>query len=199
VIDGGYLQSTTSKNLFILLLLLPLVVGCGKDAIDSIHVPGCDGGCGQAGCNADGGSWPAEFAALEDEVLTRVNDIRHAGASCANDRFGPVPALSMNAALRQSARCHSLDMATQNYFTHESKDGRSPWTRMTNAGYHGFPAAENIAAGYGDARSVMNGWMASPGHCRNIMLSTATEIGIGFAFSSQSDYRTYWTQDFGRR
>jgi len=31
------------------------------------------------------------------------------------------------------------------------------------------------------------------------MLSTATEIGVGFAFSSQSDYRTYWTQDLGRR
>jgi len=180
--------------------MLLLAAGCGKDAIDSIHLPGCDGGgCAGAGCIADGGSWPAEWAALEDEVLTRVNDIRLAGASCANDRFGPVPALSMNAALRQAARCHSLDMGNQNYFTHDSKDGRSPWTRMANAGYHGFPAAENIAAGYGDARSVMNGWMASPGHCRNIMLSTATEIGVGFAFYSQSDYRTYWTQDFGRR
>lgn len=192
------MQSRISKNQFILILLLPLVVGCGKDVVDAIHPTGCDA-CVGAACNGDGGSWPAEWVALEDEVLTRVNDIRAAGASCAGDRFGPVAPLTMNVALRQSARCHSLDMGTQNYFTHDSKDGRSPWTRMANAGYHGYPTAENIAAGYGDAHSVTNGWMASPGHCRNIMLSTSTEIGIGFAFSPQSDYRDYWTQDFGRR
>jgi uncharacterized protein YkwD len=193
------LRSRISKFLFIL-FLLPLAMGCGKEAIDSIHALGCDGGgaC-EAGCNAATGTWPAEWAALEDEVLTRVNEIRLAGASCANERFAPVPALSMNAALRLAARCHSLDMGSQNYFTHESKDGRSPWNRIANAGYRGSPTAENIAAGYGDARSVMNGWMTSPGHCRNIMLPNSTEIGIGYAFSSRSDYRTYWTQDFGRR
>jgi uncharacterized protein YkwD len=105
----------------------------------------------------------------------------------------------MSSELRQAARCHSLDMATQNYFSHDSLDGHSPWTRIANAGYRGSPTAENIAAGYPNATSVMNGWMSSAGHCVNIMNANSNEIGIGFASSSGSTYRTYWTQDFGKR
>jgi uncharacterized protein YkwD len=128
-----------------------------------------------------------------------VNQIRANGAACPTGQYGPAQALSMNAELRQAARCHSLDMATQNYFSHTSMDGRSPQARIRNAGYRGLTIAENIAAGYPDARSVVDGWMGSAGHCTNIMQPSLSETGIGYARSASGSYRTYWTQDFGRR
>jgi uncharacterized protein YkwD len=111
----------------------------------------------------------------------------------------PVPALVMEAKLRQAARCHSLDMGQHNYFSHDSQDGRSPWDRIRNAGYTGFGNAENIAAGQANAAAVMDSWMNSPGHCNNIMTAGSNEIGIGYAFDASSSFDRYWTQDFGKR
>lgn len=176
------------------------VLSCGENLFDAHRTVNCAGAqCPRLECNVDGGSWPADWASLEQQSLELVNQVRSSGASCGNDRYGPAPALSMNAELRQAARCHSLDMATQNYFSHDGLDGTSPWTRIAAAGYRGFPAAENIAAGYADARLVVNGLMGSAGHCKNIMQASSNEIGIGFSSSSTAAYRTYWTQDFGRR
>jgi uncharacterized protein YkwD len=56
-------------------------------------------------------------------------------------------------------------------------------------------AGENIAAGYTTAAAVMNGWMHSPGHRRNILRRGFTKIGLGVARSA--DGTRYWVQDFG--
>jgi uncharacterized protein YkwD len=147
----------------------------------------------------DPAAWPADWAALEDQVLTLVNQRRAAGATCGGTAYPPVPALTLDVHLRQAARCHSLDMAAHNYFSHDSQDGRSPWDRIAQAGYTGFGNAENIAAGQVTAASVMDSWMSSTGHCTNIMRSGSNEIGIGYAYDASSDYDRYWTQDYGQR
>jgi uncharacterized protein YkwD len=144
-------------------------------------------------------TWPAEWVAFEDQVLVLVNQQRLAGATCGGVVKPPVPALVMEPKLRQAARCHSQDMAAQNYFSHDSKDGRSPWQRISNAGYTGFGNAENIAAGQQTPADVMTSWMNSTGHCNNIMTSGSNEIGVGYAFQASADYDRYWTQDFGKR
>jgi uncharacterized protein YkwD len=144
-------------------------------------------------------SWPADWVALEDQVLVLVNQRRAAGATCGGVSKPPVPPLTMNAELRRAARCHSLDMAQHNFFDHNSQDGRTPWDRIAAAGYTGFGNAENIAAGQASAADVMTSWMNSTGHCNNIMTSGSNEIGIGYGFDSSSDYDRYWTQDFGQR
>ena len=173
---------------------------CGDNLFDADRSANCGGPqCTPVKCSVDGGSWPNDWASLEEQSLDLLNQLRSAGASCGDEYFGRAPALTMNSALREAARCHSLDMATQNYFSHDSLDGTSPWTRIAASGYRGSAAAENIAAGYSDARSVVNGLMGSVGHCKNIMQAASNEIGIGFAKSSSASYRDYWTQDFGRR
>jgi uncharacterized protein YkwD len=144
-------------------------------------------------------SWPAQWVGFEDEVLTLVNEKRAAGATCGATVKPPVPALTMEAHLRQAARCHSLDLGTHNYFSHDSQDGRSPWDRISQAGYTAFGNAENIAAGQSSPASVVDSWMSSPGHCNNVMTSGSNEIGIGFAMVEGSDFGRYWTQDFGKR
>ena len=112
----------------------------------------------------------------------------------------PVQELEWNEQLRNAAEGHSRDMADKNYFSHTSPDGKSFVDRINAAGYTGYRAVgENIAAGYGTAASVMQGWMSSPGHCNNIMNPVFREMGVGYAYNSGSQYKQYWTQNFGAK
>jgi len=136
--------------------------------------------------------------AFEDQVLVLVNQRRAAGATCGGTPYPAVGPLSMNPNLRIAARGHSLDMASQNYFSHTSLDGRTFDQRISAAGYGGsFPWGENIAGGQPSPQTAVDEWMLSPGHCSNIMSGSFHVIGVGYAYTGTSTYRHYWTQDFG--
>lgn len=134
---------------------------------------------------------------LECRIIELVNAERQAGAVCDGQAQPAVPALLVHASLRQSARAHAEDMAAQNYFQHESLDGRSPFDRMSAAGYDFSTAGENIAAGSSDPEQTMQQWMQSAGHCKNIMSGAYVHIGVGYASSASADYNHYWVQNFG--
>ena len=137
---------------------------------------------------------------MEQEVLELVNDVRSKGATCGDVYKPPVQELEWNEQLRNAAEGHSRDMADKNYFSHTSPDGKSFVDRINRAGYTGYrTVGENIAAGYGTAASVMEGWMRSPGHCNNIMNPAFREMGVGYAYNSGSQYKQYWTQNFGSK
>jgi uncharacterized protein YkwD len=121
------------------------------------------------------------------EVVRLVN-VERGRAGCA--------AVHVDARLATAARLHSEDMAKQNYFSHTSLDGRSPWDRIRAQGY-AYGSAENIAAGYSTPAAVMTGWMNSAGHRANILNCANTALGVGVARGGS--YGTYWTQDFGSR
>lgn len=148
-------------------------------------------------CSGDFCEWPADWVEMEREVLAQVNEVRRAGATCAGVLYPAVGELVWNENLAQAARAHSMDMGEQGYFSHDSLDGRSPWERMREAAFHGSPVAENIAAGSGTAAAVVQNWMNSPGHCRNILSNRATALGVGYAYVPASPYGHYWTQAFG--
>jgi uncharacterized protein YkwD len=122
-----------------------------------------------------------------------VNAVRASGATCAGVAAPPVAAVRWNAQLEQAAWGHSQDMATKNYFSHASQDGRIFTQRMAAAGYTPGLAAENIAAGSQSVNQVMDGWLASGDHCRNIMLAGIQDIGVAVARASHAAYSTYWT------
>ena len=126
-----------------------------------------------------------------------VNQRRASGATCGGTAHPAVAPLTLNLQLRDAARENSQDMATNNYFSHTSLDGRTPAQRIGQAGYAGGFWAENIAAGPASALAVVDGWMQSTGHCQNIMNSRLQVIGIGYAFNQSSTYGHYWTQNFG--
>ena len=129
--------------------------------------------------------------------LNAINAVRAVGRNCGSTAYAAAPVLKWNAKLETAALLHSQDMATQNYFSHTSKNGSQPWDRMTAAGYMWRTAAENIAAGQPDLSGVMDGWVKSPGHCANLMSAAYTEVGMAKATNSSSAYRIYWTQNFG--
>ncbi|WP_244231268.1 CAP domain-containing protein [Saccharomonospora piscinae] len=115
-------------------------------------------------------------------VVELVNAER-ADAGC-----GPVRA---DHRLRDSAQAHSDDMAEHGYLSHTSQDGTTFDERISDAGYPS-PAAENIAMGMASADAVMEAWMNSDGHRRNILNCDISTIGVGV----NSD-GWYWTQNFG--
>ncbi|MFJ8944442.1 CAP domain-containing protein [Streptomyces sp. NPDC102395] len=100
--------------------------------------------------------------------------------------------LTVNAKLAKAAQDHSADMASHRNMSHTGSDGSDPGTRITRAGYAWSTYGENVAYGYSTPEQVMAGWMASPGHKRNILNCAFKEIGVGLAQPG-----SYWTQDFG--
>jgi len=142
---------------------------------------------------ADVADWPEQDVALELGVLELVNQRRAEGANCGPEgSFGPAPPVGLAPGLICAARVHSLDMAVRGFFDHTNPDGESPFDRMGYAGYSYITAGENIARGQNSAAAVMDAWMNSPGHCRNIMSPDFAELGVGAISGS-----FHWTQVFG--
>lgn len=135
---------------------------------------------------------PATGNVLIDQVVQLTNNFRV--------QHGLQP-LSYNLKLASSAQAHSQSMALQDFFSHTSKDGLSPFDRIRAAGYQYSAAAENIAAGYTTAEQVVQGWINSPGHRTNMLNPNLKEIGVGYYYLASDtgnvNYYHYWTQSFG--
>lgn len=104
----------------------------------------------------------------------------------------PVGTLTWNTLLEQASYLHSKDMLDNNYFSHTSEQGKSPGDRIKAVGYNWTTYGENIASGFQNEEAVMNGWLNSPGHCKNIMGKNFKEIGVGRAGN-------YWTMNLAAR
>jgi len=71
--------------------------------------------------------------------------------------------------------------------------------RITAAGYVWRSAGENIATGYATPRGVVRAWMASTGHCQNILNPTYRNVGTGISPHTVKGWATglgTWTEDF---
>ncbi|KAE9036709.1 hypothetical protein PR003_g9246 [Phytophthora rubi] len=104
--------------------------------------------------------------------------------------------LCMNKKLQTAAQGHSSDMAAKNYMSHTGSDGSTMSQRITAAGYKWSACAENVAAGQTTVDAVMTAWMASRVHRANILSTTYTMFGCGYAYKSGTTYQHYWAQDF---
>lgn len=100
-------------------------------------------------------------------------------------------ALKVDPALSKVAREKSLDMQRNNYFSHTSPTYGSPFDMMKKFGISYRAAGENIAKGQRTPEEVVNAWMNSSGHRKNILSANFTHIGVGFVSSGN-----YWTQQF---
>jgi uncharacterized protein YkwD len=119
-------------------------------------------------------------------------------------------ALQPNAKLTRVAQGHSEDMASEDYFSHVAPDGETPLERIRASGYIassrvGYEVGENIAWGtlwLASPQSIVNAWMASPGHRANILDAHYRETGVGVsphppASLAGGQAGGIYTQDFG--
>ena len=129
-----------------------------------------------------------------ESFINAINEARKNGSPCAP---GGLEEVRWDDNLAKAALNHSLDMAKNDFFSHTGSDGSSFVTRVRNTDFTGFPAGENIAAGYSRTSSVMNGWLNSTGHCNNIMKTTITHVGYAWVYKSGTEWRSYRTMVTG--
>ena len=116
---------------------------------------------------------------------------------CGADPYDAAPPVAWNDTLAMAAFLHSEDMAINQFFSHTGSDGSAPGERITREGYDWRTYGENIAVGYPTVFDVMQGWLGSEGHCRNIMTPDFAEIGAAFAEGKYlgNPAAPYWTFD----
>jgi uncharacterized protein YkwD len=168
---------------------------CGTRCVTTATDPANCGACGTVctdgrGCSGATCNW--------NEVLVRVNAARAAPRVCGTMSFPATTALTGDARLDAAAMTHTRDMTGANFFSHTGSDGSTVGVRVTRAGYTWTAVGENIAAGQRTAQEVVDGWLASPGHCSNIMSANFRHMGIAALNCATCTYPIYWTQDFGR-
>ncbi len=86
--------------------------------------------------------------------------------------------LSYSTALDRAAQAHVDDMARRGYFSHDGADGSTVGSRVAGQGYGWCVVAENIAKGQRDLAAVMQAWIASPGHRRNLRNRDVTQFAL---------------------
>lgn len=123
------------------------------------------------------------------DAVSLVNNIRTQGCRCGNTQMPPVAPITWNNDLAQAARSHSNDMYTNHFFDHWGSNGSTPGDRISASGYDWYTYGENIAYNYPSLSDVIDGWIDSPSHCKNIMNADFKEMGVAKVGS-------YWTQTF---
>jgi len=123
------------------------------------------------------------FAKMEKDVLYYINQHRTG--------MGLAP-LQWDKTIYTEAVEHSNDMAKHRVvFGHDGFDNRFNAIKSKLGYLRG--GAENVALGHLDAQAVVNGWLHSPGHKKNIEGSyNLTAIGI----AQSNDGNLYFTQIF---
>lgn len=125
---------------------------------------------------------PSSGASPSPDAVAATNQQREAAG---------LPTLSTDGAATAAAAQHSSDQAARNSMGHTGSDGSSAGDRLRANGGSFSTWGENVAAGYGTASGVVDGWMNSPGHRANILNPAFTRIGVAVATSV--DGTPYWT------
>ncbi|MEL6958633.1 MAG: CAP domain-containing protein [Pseudomonadota bacterium] len=99
-----------------------------------------------------------------------------------------LPPLQYDRRLGQAAMVHACDMQVNGFFDHKGSDGSNSHIRAERAGFRSCQTSENIAFGYPTAQIVVDGWMNSAGHRRNMLSTGVNTFGIGLAYAPGGPY-----------
>lgn len=137
-----------------------------------------------------------DWRAAGQRVLALVNEARRSARRCGADSYPAAAPVTWSDPLAAAALAHSRDMARTQQFDHRGSDGSDVGQRVQRQGYAWQAVGENIAAGPGSAQQVVAGWIASPGHCANLMSAEFTQMGAAFVIAPDAPLAIYWTQVF---
>lgn len=169
---------------------------CVDTSRDDEHCGMCTNSCGADRYCSDGSCrtgydcedpvlWPPKWRDHADEVVNLVNQIRLDGTECTGTAMDPVDPVTVNSALEQAARCHSLDMSENEFQSDQGSDGDTPEDRAGDAGYTGGSVIQNIASGYSSPEEVVDSWLDSELYCEPLMDPDIDEVGVGFAANDE--------------
>jgi len=140
-------------------------------------------------CDSDG---------VSAAMLTLFNNARATDRQCGSISYSASEALTWNTALERAAVDHNNDMVDNNFFGHTGSDGLGVSDRITAQGYSWRAVGENIAAGQRTTTDAVAGWLASAGHCSNIMSPDYADVAVSCRIDDRADYGVYWTAIFAR-
>lgn len=86
--------------------------------------------------------------------------------------------LTANARLNKAAQAKAEDMFANQYWSHYSPSGKSPWEFIKAVDYTYYVAGENLARDFMQTEDMVKAWMNSPTHRENILNPKYQEIGI---------------------
>jgi uncharacterized protein YkwD len=122
------------------------------------------------------------------DMLGRLNVIRERNT---------LHALRLDERLNRAAQLHSDDMASRNYFDHQTPEGSRMTDRADAFGYRWRLLLENIATGQENPAEAVAGWMDSAGHRAAILNAKGRDAGMGHSYRPPDDeiagIRHYWT------
>lgn len=133
---------------------------------------------------------------LREQMVELINRARAESRVCGELPFSSAPPLIWNETLEGAALSHSVNMARKNFFAHRGPGGTHVGNRVDSLGYNWRVVGENIYGGIDTVVEAVEGWLESPGHCKNIMNPDFTEVGAACVQNTRSHYESYWTQVF---
>ena len=171
----------------IIAILSVLTFSCKKEDLPATSE------MGNTGSGNNGGTTPdIVYNVSKSKILQLINNVRQTGCNCGTATMPAVAVLTWNDKLAKAAYDHSVEMKTNDYFSHTGLNGSNAGQRITAAGYTWKSWGENIANGYATEQAVVGGWLNSEGHCKNIMGANFKEMGVGRS-------ENYWTQVFAAK
>lgn len=121
-------------------------------------------------------------AAFKEEMLRLVNAERA--------KYGLAP-VALHSGLTGAAQLRSQELVQQ--FSHTRPNGQKSFSAAKEAGVNYFWIGENIASGYATPQAVLEAWLNSDGHRKNILAPEANSLGIGYT-KAEDGSGYYWAQ-----
>lgn len=90
--------------------------------------------------------------------------------------------LFFSSELTKLAKLKMIDMQTNHYFEHYSPTGKSLKNFLNDVNYNYIYAGENLAKNYNNNNKLVQAWLDSPTHRRNMLHPDFEEVGIAFDY-----------------
>ncbi len=110
--------------------------------------------------------------------LTQGQVIKLTNAARTNNKL---KTLATNASLNAGAQLKANDMLSKQYFAHVSPTKVTPWYWFKKAGYNYSAAGENLAIDFTTSEDVVEAWLASASHRKNLLSAQYKDIGVAVA------------------
>lgn len=121
------------------------------------------------------------FDITTENIIKITNESRNAAAKSL---------LAENEKLSLAAEAKAGDMIANDYFSHTSPAGVTPWKWIESENYNYDFAGENLAMDFRSVEAMEKAWMESPTHRANILNDKYKEMGVAVKEGSVNGHET---------
>lgn len=124
---------------------------------------------------------------------SEANYVKEDGST---EKVPGLKALTLDKDLCEAAAIRAKEIVKS--FSHTRPNGSGCFTVLDELGINAGAKAENIAAGNKSGEKTFNQWKednepySGQGHRRNMLSTSATKIGLAYAYDPNSTYKYYW-------